>query len=93
MLHIITNNQTSSFNYCQQSLAAGDSLIFIDDGIYLLIRNNIINVEITKTVDVYALNDDVNARGLSSKLPKYIQKIDYDSFVALTEKYQTNQTW
>lgn len=48
---------------------------------------------IKQGVIVYALIDDVKARGIEGKSAVNIQLIDYDKFVRLTIEYRRVQSW
>ncbi|MCJ7618129.1 MAG: sulfurtransferase complex subunit TusB [Desulfobacterales bacterium] len=63
----------------------GDGVIFIQDGV-LLLKNpkNILRALKEKEVEVFALKEDLNARGLITD----IKIVDYDSFADLLLLYK-----
>lgn len=70
-------------------------LILADDAI-LLMQDAVIAATLPHwpaqfTQPIYALKDDLVARGLLSKAPAPIQIIDYQGFVELTLKYDKVQ--
>lgn len=91
MLHIIQhhlNNQASLLNL-QAAVAAGDSILLIEDGIYSATELFKLNV----ICPIHALVDDVSARGLMKQIPTAIQLIDYLQFVVLTEAHAHICSW
>ena len=97
MLHIVNK---SSFE--RNSLAAASSLID-DSSIILLIEDGVIsatnNTNLTLIADlikdgrVYALQDDVDARGLSTRLADGVKTVDYAGFVDLVVEHGTPVSW
>lgn len=97
MLHILSNKKITSYNHCQQCMQAHDSVLLIAEAVYFIldinITKNILNNSTAKNIRFYALSDDVAARGITDKIPSFIQLINYDEFVQLTELCNRNQTW
>jgi tRNA 2-thiouridine synthesizing protein B len=45
------------------------------------------------TLKVYALQPDVDARGMAGKLVEGITAVDYAGFVDLVTEHSNNQSW
>jgi len=82
-LHII--NKTSAEN-CTQSFASEDTLLLIQDGVYC-------GLSTLPHKTIYALNDDVNARGIANKINSLIEIINYQQFVELTTTHSPIISW
>lgn len=98
-LHIInkspyTNNALMS---CLKVCAENDGILLLEDGTFgatapspgadelqSLIKNGI---------KVFALINDIRARGLEEKLAPNIQPVDYNLFVQLTISHRCVQSW
>jgi tRNA 2-thiouridine synthesizing protein B len=49
--------------------------------------------EAMKTKKVYALQEDVNARGMQSKVMDGIEQVDYAGFVNLVTEHDKVESW
>ncbi|MDY6983086.1 MAG: sulfurtransferase complex subunit TusB [Pseudomonadota bacterium] len=81
---------------CLRTLASGDSLLLLEDGVYLasqLHADVALRTAIPEGVTLYALTPDVAARGLSAKLPADFSGIDYDAFVQLCLAHPRIVNW
>lgn len=89
-----TNNTLSS---CLKVCAEDDGILLLEDGVFgatssASIANELQSL-IKNGVKVYALINDLKARGLEDKLPSHIEPIDYDTFVQLTIEHRCVQSW
>ena len=97
-LHTINKPSQSSpaLSYAQSALLPGDTLLFIEDGVFSLIENSQ-SCDIIKTLHdqhaITALLPDVRARGLNNRLPEWVTLVDYDGFVELTETHEKTLSW
>lgn len=75
----------------------GDAVLMIEDGVYGALSGTALTQimeEKGKTVSLYALTPDVEARGLAKdKLQAGVQGVDYAGFVDLVAKYDRTQAW
>lgn len=81
---------------CLRTLASGDGLLLIEDGVYLapqLHAGTTLRSAIPDGVTLYALTPDVVARGLSAKLPVDFSGIDYAGFVQLCLAHPRIVNW
>ncbi|MGI9288815.1 MAG: sulfurtransferase complex subunit TusB [Pseudomonadales bacterium] len=99
-LHICNKSPTES-SALQSCLAvacsgSGNAVLLIEDAVYaalpaleksLDLRDEIANTEL------YALKDDLKARGLESSLASYITAIDYADFVQLCVDHSNSHSW
>jgi tRNA 2-thiouridine synthesizing protein B len=98
MLHIINKSpqQTSALDSCLRFAVAEDTLLFIEDGVYATLANTLISARIIQAMNnmnIYALDADVKARGLETRLIAGIHLVDYAGFVDLTCACNCIQSW
>ena len=72
VLHTV--NKPAAWAECSGLIAEKDQVVMLEDGVYLALS------EISQG---YAIRADVEARGLSGRLPDQVQLIDYGEFVRL----------
>ena len=98
MLHIVnkSHTQTNSLQSCLRLAQAGSALLLIEDGIYAATTSGAATsgiAEVMKKLKVYALQPDVEARGMAGKLVDGVTAVDYAGFVDLVAEHSNNQTW
>ncbi len=79
LLHTI--NKQRALEQCAQVIKTGDSVVLLEDGVYLLLTPEVLNKDGVKW---FAVAADVARRGLQEHLPASIKMIDYRQFVAAT---------
>lgn len=91
MLHIINQSpfNSSALQNCIRVAQAKDVILLIEDAVFAAIDFPAQKNELT----IYALESDIQARGLSEKISPSIQLIDYSGFVDLTIQHTPIQTW
>ena len=81
---------------CLRMLAPGDSLLLLEDGVYLA-TESVGTVPIRSVtadgVALYALAPDLAARGISAKLSADFSAIDYAGFVQLSLAHARVVNW
>jgi tRNA 2-thiouridine synthesizing protein B len=97
MLHIINKSPFStSLADCLRFVAATDAILLIEDAVYAGIKesecSNLLKPLLTQ-LPIYALIEDINARGIADKIIPGIKIIDYAGFVDLTIVHHPIQTW
>lgn len=89
-----THNTLSS---CIRVCTNQDGILLLEDGVYGAIESmpesNELQNLIKKGVKVFALINDIKARGLDAKIAANINAIDYDGFVQLTLDHRCVQSW
>ena len=90
VLHLV-NNSHSALQQCLHYLGPQDSLLLIQDGVFASAAEQAL---IGPYKDrVYALEDDLQQRGLDKKAPDWLQRIGYSGFVELTVSHAKTQSW
>lgn len=98
MLHIVNKSpfQTSSLDTCLRVAQPGHALLLIEDGIYAATVGSAMEAKVRTacaTLKVYALQPDMDARGVTGKLIDGITLVDYSGFVDLTVEHTTSNSW
>ena len=94
MLHIVNKSPTekTSLASCLRLAKAGQTLLLIEDAIYAATPATGW-ADKMKHLKVYALQPDVDARGMTGRLAGGVTLIDYAGFVDLVAEHPNNQTW
>jgi len=74
----------------------GSSVLLIEDGVYGAMKgaSSAAMVEAAmKTVKVYALSEDLAARGANDRIIDGIELVDYAGFVKLAAEHAQVQSW
>jgi tRNA 2-thiouridine synthesizing protein B len=98
MLHIINKSpfQTSTLDSCLRMAQPGSAVLLIEDGVYAATVGSAVEERLRQagtTLKVYALQPDMDARGVTGKLIDGVTLVDYGGFVDLAEKYHTSHSW
>jgi len=98
MLHIINKSpfETNTLDTCLRMAQPGHALLLIEDGVYAVTKGSATEERMRHactTLKVYALQPDMDARGVTSKIIDGVSLVDYGGFVDLTERYHTSQSW
>ncbi len=98
MLHIVNKShaQTSSLRSCLRLAQPGSALLLIEDAVYAATAGGAAGSgigEAVKSLKVYALQPDVDARGMGGKLIDGVTAVDYGGFVDLVAEHNTCQSW
>ena len=84
-----TFNKAQALNTFGQFVQESDSVIFIEDGVYCLLNNNLdLNTE-----NVLVLEADVLARGLDARIDETVRRIDYHDFVQICDEATSISNW
>ncbi len=98
MLHIVnkSHTQTSSLASCLRLAKPGQAVLLTEDAVYAATGSGAAVSGIADAVNrlkVYALQPDVEARGMAGKLLAGVTAVDYAGFVDLVAEHPTNQSW
>lgn len=96
MLHIINQSpfNRSCLADCLRICDAQAAIVLIEDGVYAAINGSAWAQRIIEQVDnVYVLQADVDARGLTGKIADPISAIDYAGFVQLCCAHTNSHSW
>ena len=91
MSHLHTLNNRSLLSLCLRSVENGDSLLLIENGVYGAIQPHV--AEIPAGVAVYALQNDLDARGLSTRTAENVEVITDTGFVRLCCEHDKVINW
>lgn len=97
MLHIV-NKSPLDRNSLDTVLttAEGGTLLLIEDGVYAATKGNAFEPKLKAAqakFKVYALQADLEARGIADRVADGITTVDYAGFVDLVADNKTNQSW
>ncbi len=98
MLHIVNKShaQSTSLQSCLRLARPGQALLLIEDAVYAATSGGAASAgmaDALKALKVYALQPDVDARGMAGKLVAGVTAIDYAGFVDLVAEHRNNQSW
>ena len=98
MLHIVNKSPLSSGNLdsCLRFAQAGDALLLIEDGVYAATTGSGVEPDIRKAcahLQVHALQPDIDARGMTTRVLDGVQLVDYGGFVDLVAQHNTSHSW
>ena len=68
----------------------------IEDGVYAVAKGTAVSKQLQdalKTVPIYALKPDVEARGIQNRVLDGVKLVDYAGFVDLVVEHNTVQSW
>jgi tRNA 2-thiouridine synthesizing protein B len=89
----VHNTLTSCIKICAEC----DGILLLEDGVFGATPSapeaDELQILIQRGVKVFALINDVKARGLEEKLAQNIKLIDYNTFVQLTLDHRCVQSW
>jgi tRNA 2-thiouridine synthesizing protein B len=90
MLHLIQKSpfQTQYLSECLNIASKDDAFLLMQDGVYAIQKSDFIQ----HNKNIYALESDLNARGLSVENTK-VSVISYSEFVTLTEQHNKVLSW
>ena len=98
MLHIVNKSpfQTSTLESCLAMAQPGSAVLLIEDGVYGATAGTGTEAQIKQacvSIKFYALQPDMDARGVTPKLVEGITLVDYAGFVDLVAQYSTSHSW
>lgn len=98
-LHTINKSPFSntSLSSCIKICSKNDAILLLEDGVFGALTSAPDAEQLQQLIDsgtrIFAITDDVKARGLSNKLLPAIELVDYNSFVQLTIEHRCVQSW
>lgn len=97
MLNIVNKSslERGSLASCIATMPGG-ALLLIEDAVYAVTRGHASAAavaEAAKRFKVYALQPDLEARGLADRLLEAVTAVDYEGFVDLVAQHQNCQSW
>ncbi|MCS3406195.1 MULTISPECIES: sulfurtransferase complex subunit TusB [Gammaproteobacteria] len=74
--------------------SSGDALLLLQDGVLAALAGSApLDLLLNAPISLYALEDDLSARGLSGYISHNVTVIGYNQFVELTEKHRSQMAW
>ena len=98
MLHTVNKSpfEHTTLVTCLRFARQGSAVLLIEDGIYAAVRDTAVSQQVReamKTVSIYALQADLEARGMQHRVMDGIRLVDYGGFVDLAVEHDTVQSW
>ena len=98
MLHTVNKSpgERNAFDSCLAHVKKGSAILLIEDGVYAAIKGTDTAKKLEaamKTVAVYALQPDLEARGMNGRVLDGVKLVDYGGFVDLVAEHPTIQSW
>ncbi len=92
-LHVISRSPSKNLlESCSSLLRPSDAILFIEDGIYYCTGENVERLA-AMGFSIYALREDLIARGLIDQSTHAAELIDYNGFVGLCCQYEKVVSW
>ncbi len=98
MLHTVNKSpfEYGSLETCLKFAQPGSAVLLIEDGVYAAARETAVSPQVKdalKSVAIYALKPDVEARGMQDRVMDGIRLVDYEGFVDLVVEHDAVQSW
>jgi tRNA 2-thiouridine synthesizing protein B len=98
MLHTVNKSpfDHNSFETCLKFARQGSAVLLIEDGVYAAAADTAVSKrvqEAMKSVSIYALRPDVEARGMQNRVMDGVRLVDYGGFVDLVVEHNAVQSW
>jgi tRNA 2-thiouridine synthesizing protein B len=98
MLHTVNKSpfDHNSFETCLKFARQGSAVLLIEDGVYAVAADTAVSKrvqEALKSVSIYALKPDVEARGMQNRVMDGVRLVDYGGFVDLVVEHNAVQSW
>jgi len=98
MLHTVNKSpfEHKALETCLKFARRGSSVLLIEDGVYAAPRATAVSKQVQealKSVSIYALKPDVEARGMQNRVMDGVRLVDYEGFVDLVAQHKAVQSW
>ncbi|MBI5613250.1 MAG: sulfurtransferase complex subunit TusB [Gammaproteobacteria bacterium] len=98
MLHTVNKSpfDHNTLETCLKYAKPGSAVLLIEDGVYAVAKGTAVSKQLQdalKTVPIYALKPDVEARGMQNRVLDGVKLVDYGGFVDLVAEHNTVQSW
>jgi tRNA 2-thiouridine synthesizing protein B len=99
MLHIINKSpyERNALDSCLRYALPGAAVLLVEDGVYAASKGNAAAAKLSgameKGIKVYALQPDIEARGMQDRLMQGVNLVDYGGFVDLVTEHKNCQSW
>jgi tRNA 2-thiouridine synthesizing protein B len=98
MLHTVNKSpfEHKALEACLKFARQGSAVLLIEDGVYAAARGTAVSRQVQealKSVQIYALKPDVEARGMQNRVMDGVRLVDYGGFVDLVAEHNAVQSW
>ena len=98
MLHTVNKSpfEHNALETCLRFARQGAAVLLIEDGVYAAAQNTAVSQQVQeamKSVAIYALKPDVEARGMQDRVMDGVRLVDYGGFVDLVVEHNAVQSW
>lgn len=98
MLHTVNKSpfEHKALETCLRFARQGSAVLLIEDGVYAAAKDTAVSPSIQealKTVQIYVLKPDVEARGMQNRVMDGVRLVDYGGFVDLVVEHDAVQSW
>jgi tRNA 2-thiouridine synthesizing protein B len=98
MLHIVNKSpfERNSLESCLRLAKAGSAVLLIEDGVYGATKGSSVEAKVQgamANLEVYALDADLQARGVADRVLDGVTVVDYGGFVDLVAEQSNCQSW
>ena len=95
MLHTLHRSAwLTDFSSLLRLIEKDDELLLLQDGVTAAIEGSRFLESLQNApITVYALKEDIDARGLGGQISDSVVRVDYTDFVRLTVKHASQMAW
>ena len=98
MLHTVNKSpfDHATLAACLKFARQGSAVLLIEDGVYAAVKGTSMSQQVQealKSVAIYALRPDLEARGMQERVMEGIRLVDYGGFVDLAAEHDAVQSW
>ena len=98
MLHTVNKSPFAhnALETCLRFARRGSAVLLIEDGVYAAARDTAVSQQVQeamKSVAIYALKPDLDARGMQNRVMDGVRLVDYGGFVDLVVEHNAVQSW
>ena len=98
MLHTVNKSpfDDRTLETCLRFAREGSAILLIEDGVYAAATGTAVSTQVKdalKSVSIYALKADVEARGMQNRVMDGVRLVDYGGFVDLVAEHNAVQSW
>jgi len=98
MLHTVNKSpfEHKALETCLRFARQGSAVLLIEDGVYAAARDTAVSKQVQealKSVSIYALKPDLEARGMQNRVIDGVRLVDYEGFVDLVVEHNAVQSW
>ena len=98
MLHTVNKSpfEHRALETCLRYARQGSAVLLIEDGVYAAAKDTAVSTQVQealKSVSIFALKPDLEARGMQNRVMDGVRLVDYEGFVDLVVEHNAVQSW